>query len=87
MNINNFDKYSLVQDIKKIAEQIGFKLFNCIWLDNIKRVNSVGEFNDNGERIMIFVKPNHPKLTQEHDLEQINKLGQMSLFDFGEENE
>ncbi len=81
MNINNFDKFNLVEDTKQIAEQIGFKLFNCIWLDNIKRVNSIGEFNDNGERIMIFVKPNNPKLKQEHDLSTINKLGQMSLFD------
>lgn len=82
LNINNFDKFELVNDTKRIAESVGFKLYDCIQLDNIKRVNSNGDFNDNGERIMIFVKPNHPKLKQEHNVNEINKLGQMSLFDF-----
>ena len=81
MNINNFDNYSLVEDTKRIAEEIGFKLYDCIRLDNIKRVKSTGEFTDNGERIMIFVKPNNPILKQEHNVNEINKLGQMSLFD------
>lgn len=82
MNINNFEKYDLVGDIKKIAEQVGFKLFNCIKLTNIQRVNSNSGLNDNGERIMIFVKPTHPKFEKEHNIDQVNKLGQMSLFDF-----
>lgn len=81
MNINNFDKFNLVEDVKKIAEQVGFKLFNCIQLKNIQRVACSG-FNDNSEKIMIFVKPTHPKYEQEHKLDQVNKLGQMSLFDF-----
>ena len=81
ININNFDKFNLVEDTKKIAEEIGFKLYDCIYLKNIKRVNSIGEFNENGERIMIFVKPNHPKLKQEHNVNKINKLGQLDLFD------
>lgn len=81
MNINNFEKYKLVEDIKEIAESVGFKLFNCIRLDNIKRVNSNADFNDNSERIMIFVKPNHPKFENEHNIEKVNALGQMSLFD------
>ena len=70
-----------MEDTKKIAEEIGFKLYDCIYLKNIKRVNSIGEFNENGERIMIFVKPNHPKLKQEHNVNKINKLGQLDLFD------
>jgi len=82
MNINDFDKFPLVNDIKKIAESVGFKLFNCIRLDNIKRTNSNSGFNDNSERIMIFVKPNNPKYISEHDLDQVVSLGQMSLFDF-----
>lgn len=82
MNINNFEKFKLVEDIKRIAEQIGFKLFNCIKLDNIQRINEKSSLNDNSERIMIFVKPTHPRYEQDHDLEQINQLGQMSLFDF-----
>lgn len=81
MNINNFDKYSLVEDTKRIAEEIGFKLYDCIRLDNIKRVISTGEFTENGERIMIFVKPNNPILKHEHNVDEINELGQMSLFD------
>ena len=81
MNINNFDKYNLVEDVKNIAEEIGFKLYNCIRLDNIERANSNGGLNDNSERIMIFVKPNHPKLKNEHDVGVVNRLGQMSLFD------
>lgn len=82
MNINNFDKFDLVGDIKRIAEQVGFKLFNCIQLKNIQRTNSNSGFNDNSEKIMIFVKPTHPKYENEHDINQVNKLGQMSLFDF-----
>lgn len=81
MNINNFDKFKLVEDIKAIAESEGFKLFNCIYLDNILRVNSKSSFNDNSEKIMIFVKPTHPKYKEEHNVEEVNKLGQMSLFD------
>lgn len=80
MNINNFDKFNLVEDTKRIAEKIGFKLYDCIRLDNIKRVNSVGEFNDNGERIMIFVKENNPILKKDHDVNEVNELGQLSLF-------
>lgn len=81
-NINNFDKYMLVDDTKKIAESVGFKLFNCICLENIQRCNSNGNLNDNSERIMIFVKPTHPKFSEEHNVDQVNKLGQLSLFDF-----
>lgn len=84
MNINNFDTFALVEDTKRIAEQVGFKLYDCIRLDNIKRVNSTGDFNENGERIMIFVKPNNPILKQEHDVNKVNELGQLSLFDLGE---
>lgn len=81
MNINNFDKYKLVENVKEIAEQVGFKLYDCIYLENIKRINEKGGLNDNGERIMVFVKPNHPKLRKEHNVNEINQLGQMSLFD------
>lgn len=79
-NINNFDKYMLTKDTKDIAESLGFKLIDCIRLDNIQRVNSVANFNDNSEKIMIFVKPTHPKYNQEHDFDNITELGQMSLF-------
>lgn len=80
MNINNFDKFALVEDTKVIAEKIGFKLYDCIKLDNIKRCKSTGDFTDNGERIMVFVKPNNPILKQEHNVNEINTLGQLSLF-------
>lgn len=82
MNINDFDKFHLVNDVKAIAEKVGFKLFNCIRLQNIQRIRSDSGLNDNSEKIMIFVKPNHPKFEKEHDVEQVNRLGQMSLFDF-----
>lgn len=81
MNINNFDEYMLVQDIKAIAENVGFKLFSCIYLDNILRCNSNGGLNDNSEKIMIFVKPNHPRYKEEHELDDVGRLGQLSLFD------
>lgn len=81
MNINDFDKFKLVEDVKRIAIDIGFKLFNCIKLSNIQRINSDSGLNDNSEKIMIFVKPNHPKFESEHDINKVNKLGQMSLFD------
>lgn len=81
-NINNFGKYMLAQDTKDLAESLGFKLIDCIRLDNIQRINSNSGLNDNSEKIMIFVKPNHPKYNQEHDFNEITKLGQMSLFDF-----
>ena len=82
MNINDFDKFALVEDTKRVAESVGFKLFNCICLDNIQRCNSNSGLNDNSEKIMIFVKPTHPKFEKEHDLDKVVELGQMSLFDF-----
>lgn len=55
-NINNFDKYDLVGDTKKIAQKCGFRYLGDYKLKNIKRCNSAGGFNDNSERIMIFIK-------------------------------
>lgn len=55
-NINNFDKYDLVNDTKKIAQECGFKYLGDYKLKNIKRCNSAGGFNDNSEKIMIFIK-------------------------------
>ena len=55
LNINNFDKYMLVEDCIALAEQAGFKHKENLILDNIKRCTEVG-FNDNNEKIMVFVK-------------------------------
>jgi len=56
VNINDYDKYHLVQDTRKICEDIGFKYLKCHSLKNIKRTNSNGGHNDNSEDIMIFTK-------------------------------
>jgi hypothetical protein len=55
LNINNFDKYSLVEDCIELAESVGFKYKEDVVLDNIKRCTEVG-FNDNNERVMVFTK-------------------------------
>lgn len=55
-NINNFDKYDLVGDVKKIAKKHGFNYIGDYTLNNIKRCKSTGGFNDNNERIMVFIK-------------------------------
>ena len=56
LNINNFQKYKLVEDSIQIAEEVGFTLFKEHILSNIKRTNSKGGFNDNAEKILVFKK-------------------------------
>ena len=56
ININNFQHYSLVEDSIKLAEQAGFILKTQHVLQNIKRTNSNGGFNNNSEKILVFVK-------------------------------
>ena len=56
LNINNFDKYKLVEDSIEIATNIGFTLVREHTLENISRCKSSGGFNDNNERIMVFMK-------------------------------
>ena len=56
LNINNFDKFNLVEDSIVIAEEIGFKLVKTESLKNIKRCKSTTGFNDNSEKILVFVK-------------------------------
>jgi len=58
LNINNFNDFNLVEDSIAIAESVGFKLVTTERLTNIKRCNSNGDFNDNSEKILVFVK-NH----------------------------
>lgn len=58
LNINNFDKFNLVEDSITIAEEIGFKLVKTESLKNIERCKSTTGFNDNSEKILVFVK-NH----------------------------
>ena len=76
ININNFDKYNLVGDTEKIANSVGFELVEKIVLENISRVNSTGDFNDNDEQIMVFMKKEYAK---EH---KSKTVVQISLFDF-----
>lgn len=56
ININNFLNFDLVGDTTKIAEEEGFKLKEILKLDNIKRTNSKEGFNDNSEKILVFMK-------------------------------
>lgn len=56
LNINNFKDFKLVEDSVEIAQKVGFVLIGEHRLDNIKRCKSSGGFNDNSERILVFVK-------------------------------
>lgn len=56
LNINNFDKYDLVKDVKDIASDCGFNYIGDFKLKNIQRCKSTGGFNDNSERILVFIK-------------------------------
>lgn len=56
LNINNFKDFDLVGDSIKVAKECGFKLVKLETLDNIKRCNSNSSFNDNSEKIMVFIK-------------------------------
>ena len=62
LNINNFKDYHLVEDSIRIAKQVGFKLIGEHKLNNIKRCygnrSDLGNvnFNDNSERILVFIK-------------------------------
>lgn len=62
LNINNFKDFKLVEDSIEIAKKVGFVLIEECKLNNIKRVygttsvDNKGGFNDNSERIMIFIK-------------------------------
>jgi len=78
LNINNYDKYMLVEDCIELAEQNGFKFIGNHILTNIQRINSNSELNDNSEKILVFMKKGHEKeivyLEHENDT-------QLSLFD------
>ena len=56
INIKDFDKFHLCDDIRQIATQEGFELVENFTLVNDKRINGLGELNDNDENIMIFMK-------------------------------
>lgn len=56
INVKDFDKFHLCDDIRQLAEQEGFELVENFTLVNNKRINSLGELNDNDEDIMIFMK-------------------------------
>ena len=73
LNINNFDKYDLVEDCIKIAEQCGFSYVQNHKLKNIKRINEKTELNDNSETIMVFMKQGHEQ--------NARKSYQVSLFE------
>jgi len=56
VNINDYDKFPLVADTRRIAEENGFVMVDTEQLVNAKRVNDSGNLNDNDEDIMVFRK-------------------------------
>lgn len=68
LNINNFDKFHLVEDSIEIAQSLGFHLIGEHTLFNIKRVKSSGGFNDNSERILVFNKNAEKKVREANRL-------------------
>lgn len=56
INVNNYDKYDLVNTVKNACIENNFYLVNVHNLKNIKRTNSKEGFNNNDEEIMIFKK-------------------------------
>lgn len=74
LNINNFDKYKLVEDSIELATKNGFTLIGEHTLENISRCKENGDFNDNNERILIFSKNGF-------DTKFHKESEQISLFD------
>ena len=62
ININNFNEYDLVNDVKDICKNNGLKHIDTMVLENIKRTNSHNGFNNNSEGLMVF-KKNQQQLT------------------------
>lgn len=56
LNINNFNGFNLVEDSIEIAEEMGFKFVDVEYLKNIERCKSTTGFNDNSEKILVFIK-------------------------------
>ena len=56
ININDYDKYKLGQDTEKLLQEVGFKLVGYEDFDNIKRISSKKELNNNGEIIYVYQK-------------------------------
>lgn len=76
ININNFLDYNLVEDTIKTAEKVGFTFYKYHTLKNIKRTNSKGGFNDNSEKIMVFIKNN-----KEEYMDFTGKVKDISVLD------
>lgn len=56
ININDYSKYSLLNDTKEIIINAGFELVGYHKLNNVLRINSERNHNDNSELIMVFKK-------------------------------
>ena len=81
LNINDFEKFTLVADSIRTAENNGFLLIGDHTLDNIKRVNELGEFNDNSERIMVFVKKKDNATIEDQKKAFKRDMEQLDIFD------
>lgn len=78
ININNFKEFKLVEDTIDIAKKVGFNIIGEHKLNNIKRCKSSGGFNDNSEKILVFMKGSG-------EIKQSNE--QLSIFDIMYEGE
>lgn len=58
VNINNFNGLNLVEDTIEIGKSLGFRFAGFRALKNIQRCKSSGGFNDNSEKIIVFIKEN-----------------------------
>lgn len=56
ININDYSKYQLLNDTKAIIINAGFTLVGYHKLNNVLRINSERNHNDNSELIMVFKK-------------------------------
>lgn len=56
ININDYSKYQLLNDTKEIIINAGFTLVGYHKLNNVLRINSERNHNDNSELIMVFKK-------------------------------
>jgi len=85
LNINNFLDFDLVGDSKKIAQRNGFVYIGDHQLENISRINCKKEFNDNNEKIMVFMKDtatniDQAKIELTYGYNKKRHFGEISLF-------
>lgn len=56
INVKDFDKFNLCQDVQRIAEECGFELVERYELKQNARINPDGELGNSNEEVMMFMK-------------------------------